>query len=377
MKNNRAATSVLIILTFTLVVIFPYITTLLGVKNELYGALEKEELTFQNLDNYILQNFPGRSFLIKTKNQLLYSLFDVSPNASITKNGDMLFATESLNYFYHGLYNVDDENVSNLISKFQKLNDYCKANDKNLLLIITPTKARYFNGNLPFADDIISAYQKEKYRLPYDIFKAKINKTNIKCFDAIEYIDNHKEELTADSVPLFYKSGHHWSLYKSNIIALALHDLIRKEFNFPVPKLSIKATPSDVPIYPDADLFNVLNIYDKPNEKFYNSIVTYENYDLNDKIYTIRGGSFLSGLLIPQLTVSPFSKTYYLDNKVIFSNNFADYEQFETYDELDEKYKMIDHINNTNVFIFEINELNVYNASFGFLDYVLEHLEGV
>ena len=62
-------------------------------------------------------------------------------------------------------------------------------------------------------------------------------------------------------------------------------------------------------------------------------------------------------------------------NKYFFYHHFADNVTFETYDEINEKFNLIDHINKTDVFIFEIHELNFYNASFGFLDYILEHEE--
>ena len=133
----------------------------------------------------------------------------------------------------------------------------------------------------------------------------------------------------------------------------------------------------DVAVYPDADLFNVLNIYDKPNEQFYESVIDYKDFDNDNLNFTIQGGSFLGGLLLPQSTISVLGEVYHIENKNLLYNNYKDHYEFETYDELNEKFGLIKHLHNTDVFILEINELNVYNATFGFLDYLLAHEEEI
>ena len=89
MKISNKIEKIILVLSFVLIITFPYFTYLFNINKEnetsLSGSEEKVELTFESIDDYILQNFPGRENLIKTKNQLLYSLFDISPNANITK----------------------------------------------------------------------------------------------------------------------------------------------------------------------------------------------------------------------------------------------------------------------------------------------------
>lgn len=383
MKLKKIIENVLLTFFFLVVIAYPWVATFLGVENNLSGAEEKVEFSFENIDDYIIQNFPGREFLVRTKNQLLYSLFDVSPNTSITKVGDTLFATETLNYFYHRLHSVNNVEVDLLIEKLNKLNDICKEKDKKLLIVLTPTKPRYYDGILPFADDVIMLYEKKKSAvdydnmLPYDKFSIALKKSNLNYFDSINYIDNHKDSIVEGRVPLFYNSSHHWSIYKANLIGLALHEHIRKTMDIKLPRMTITASPSDVAVYPDADLFNVLNIYDKPNEQFYESVIDYKDFDNDNLNFTIQGGSFLGGLLLPQSTISVLGEVFHIENKNLLYNNYKDHYEFETYDELNEKFGLIKHLHNTDVFILEINELNVYNATFGFLDYLLAHEEEI
>ena len=120
-----------------------------------------------------------------------------------------------------------------------------------------------------------------------------------------------------------------------------------------------------------------MNIYDKPNEQFYESVLEYKNFDNDNLNFTIQGGSFLGGLLLPQSTISLFGEVYHIENKNLLYNRYSENCQFETYDELNEKFDLIKHLQKTDVFILEINELNVYNATFGFLDYLLDHEEEI
>ena len=386
MKLKKIIENVLLTFFFIVVIAFPWIARFTGVENNLFGAEEKVEFSFENIDDYIIQNFPGRSLLVRTKNQLLYSLFDISPNNSITKVGDTLFSTETLNYYYHKLHDVSDAYVNELVSKLSKFDDICKSKDKKLLIILTPTKPRYYNGTLPFADDVIMLHeQKEDYiknyslnsLLPYDRLLRALKKTDLHYFDSINYIDSHKDELIGGKVPLFYNSSHHWSVYKANLIGLALHEYMRKVLKIKIPRISITASPSEVPVYPDADLFNILNIYDKPNEQFYESVLDFKDFDNDNLNFTIQGGSFLGGLLFPQTTLSVFGEVYHIENKVLLYDKYQENYLFESYDELNEKFDLINHIKKTDVFVFEINELNVYNATFGFIDYLLEHEEEI
>ena len=381
MKLKKIIENVLLTFFFLVVIAYPWVATFLGIENNLSGAEEKVEFSFERIDDYIIQNFPGRSLLVRTKNQLLYSLFDISPNTSITKVGDTLFSTETLNYYFHKLHSVSNAEIDALIEKLNKFNDICKHKDKKLIIVITPTKPRYYKGIIPFADDVIMLYEKHGTNyddmLPYNKLKIALNNTNLNYFDSINYIDSNPSKIIGGEVPLFYNSSHHWSVYKANLIGLAFHEHMRKTLGIHLPSITIKASPSDVAVYPDADLFNVLNIYDKPNEQFYAPIIDYNNYDNDNLNFTIQGGSFLGGLLLPQTTLSVYGEVYHIENKNLIYNKYKNHSAFESYDELNDKFHLIDHLHKTDVFILEINELNVYNATFGFLDYLLEHEEEI
>lgn len=373
-EKNKKKRKYLIIIVFVLIVLYPYIALIFSFDTNLKGAEQKVKLSYETIDDYIMQNFPGRATLVKTKNQLLYSIFGMSNNETIAKVDDNLIATESLNYF-HGANSISDEKMDELILKLNKLNEIVKRKNKKMLVILTPTKARFYNGRVPFADILIDKYDTHNYKIPYEQFKEKTIETELNIFDTIELINKNKDTFMGGEVPLYYKSGHHWSNYKSNLIGVELLKYVTKEFGIRIPSIDIEYEESDKPQYPDADLHEVLNVYSKPNEKFYIPRLKYNDTKIDEKNYTLSGGSFMSGLLLPNMTAGINNEVYEVMNKYFFYHHFADNVTFENYDEIDEKFNLIDHINKTDVFIFEIHELNFYNATFGFLDYILEHEE--
>lgn len=374
MKISKIIENTIIVLFFLAVIAYPITAYFLGVEDHLYGAEEKVELSFDTLDEYIIQHFPGREFLVRSKNQLLYSLLDVSPNASITKVDDVLMSTESLNYYYHGLHRATDEYMNKTIENLKYLNDILAKKDKKLVVILTPNKPRYYKGRLPFADDVILAYQGNLGRKSYDIFREKLERTDLYQFDCIKYIDrNIKTMDDGEGAPLFYNSGHHWSISKGNVVGLEFMKYLKETVKLKLPDISLRTMKTDKAVYPDSDLFDVLNIYDKPNEQFYKTVIDFDNYQTDELNYIIQGGSFLGALLFPVITIGFHNDVLHIENKNCLYNDYDDKIDFESYDDLNDKIGLLNYIKKTDVFIFEINELNVYNATFGFLDYLLEH----
>ena len=218
MKKHNIVENIILVLVFFIVMAFPYISLLFNntvnaeKKETLSGSEEKVELSFEKLDDYVIQNFPNREQIIKTKNQLLYTLFDISPNANITKVGDNLFSTETLNYYLHNLYDVENKDVEELVNKFKTFNEFCKSKDKKMVIVLTPCKPRYYDGEFPLVDDIIALHDNsikdseknmidvdrdiltnnsldlQKKIRPYNRLKNKLKNSGIKFFDAIELI---------------------------------------------------------------------------------------------------------------------------------------------------------------------------------------------
>lgn len=373
MKSKKFIENLVITVFFIVVMVYPIAFYFFGEKVELSGAEEKVTLNFSTLDDYILQNFPGRANLIKIKNQFLYKFFDISPNSSIAKVGDNLFSTEVLNNYYHGLYHMDEKAIDDTVDKFDKLNNILKKKGKKLVILTTPTKARYYDGKLPFADDVISAYGEKMQKRTFDIFREKLKSKDFYYFDFVECIDNNKEKFLLGEVPLFYKSGHHWSNYKANLLGVEMVKYLIDKVGLALSRYHIDVKKTDTPMHPDSDLFTVLNVYDKPNEQFYETSIVYDDIKGEEKNFIIQGGSFLGALTCNNFTIGNINTVIHIENKMCMYNHYNDRIDFESYDELNEKVNLLDAMKKNDVYILEVHEVNVYNATFGFIDYLLEH----
>ena len=113
------------IIVFVLIMIFPLIMLPFKEKtSDLSGAYEKQEFSLDNFSEYLKENLPGREIIIRLLNQVKYTIFDISGNGTIAIGEDKeLFSSESLNYYSHGLYNVDEEAINTLINKLNLFSD--------------------------------------------------------------------------------------------------------------------------------------------------------------------------------------------------------------------------------------------------------------
>lgn len=373
------------VFAFIIVILFPLIAInikfepLMGVENK----VELAEFNFKNIfdntyqnsvDDYIDQNLNIKPFIVRNRNQFLYDSFNISPHLAIAMNEDKnLISKEVLNYYLHGQYFMSELDIKNQANKFRKLNKALKEKNKNMLVIITPTKARYLSyDEYPKTDKIILNSRKYRYDLPYDRFVSELKKDDLLLFDSIEYIDNNKNFYLEDASPLFYDTGHHWSYYKGRNVGAAIIDYISDNTDISFPKLKIIASKSNVATYPDNDLYELLNLNKKEKKLYMNTYVEYLDPRSSFPSVIISGGSFLGELLFPFATYGlEDNKVFHIENKMYYMNHYEDLVNFEKYDEIPLK----DELKNIDLFVFEINEVNIYNASFGFIDYLLEHLD--
>ena len=359
------------IVVFVLIMTFPLIMfPFSGKTSNLSGAYEKEELSFDNFSAYLKENLPGRDIVIRLLNQVKYTVFNISGNGTVAIGEDKeLFSSESLNYYTHGLYYVDENAISTLVDKLNLLNDICNGTGKKLIVTTTPTKIRYYEDKMPFVDIILNAFQEKKYVRPYDVLAKELNKTNIKFFDCIEYINENENKLTKDGSRVFPQTGHHWSTFNGKKIGLAFRNYIEQSTNYKLPKIRIIATPSDIPEYPDADLYDILNLIEKPRGDYYETSIKYDSIELSMPSFLISGGSFTGELLFQFFTFGIDNEVIHISNKTCLLDHYERQVEFEDYSEL----PILENLKKIDIIVLEINELNVYNATFGLLDYLLEN----
>ena len=82
-------------------------------------------------------------------------------------------------------------------------------------------------------------------------------------------------------------------------------------------------------------------------------------------------GQSISGLI----SAGVFEQNVYFENNYYFVNNYSTMETISAYDAYEEITEWTDLLKDADILILEINEANIYNFSFGFVDFLLEHPE--
>ena len=366
---------------FSLILVYPFAGFFIDKKIELSGVTAGDQFEVGTLHDYfdgsaqtkfnswIENNIWGRKGLIKIRSQILYSLFDYSPNAHVVLGKDKYLFEE--NYIYEELKineTLDDSHYEELISKLEKIQKLCEQSNKELYVFITPSKAHFFKDKIP---NKYIGFGHEDYEGNYNRFKRHIKDSNIKYFDSREYIEQHSGELSA---PTFYSTGIHWSHPWAEKCTIAFSEYISENSKWKFGKVTqkVEEKADGIPDHPDADLYNSMNLICKPsNDTYYASIDDIEEGDY-PKVF-VRGGSFMGQSLAEMSKKGLFYTTAYLENYYYFTDGFANYGTFSDYTSYDELENIGQYLSDSDMIILEVNEAVVNDMSFGFIDYLINN----
>lgn len=206
-----------LMILFGAVILSPLFWKITGWNISLSGVSESvdgSEATTQNIwsgeffsdaDSYLKSNLPGRNLMIKVRNQILFSVFDKSPNDNILKGKDgELFESNYLNEYMQIPGAASDEYLEEMSEKILQLRSLLEKKNIKLLLFLTPNKVRYYAEDIPH-EWKISGDRKEICN--HDRLVKVLKDKEINYFDSIPLVEKYEEEGDA----VFYKTGTHWS----------------------------------------------------------------------------------------------------------------------------------------------------------------------
>lgn len=321
--------------------------------------------TQQSLDTLLQENYPGRTPMIRLRNQFLLSLFHTPANNNVTIGRDgQLFSWSRVTDFLQYDNYADREYLTSYLDKARTLQDLLQERDIQLFLFLTPAKVRYHYEDLPKITRFLAPDPKERV---YDILSHEIPKYDLSCFDSISYIEEHRQEFDP-RIPLFYKTGTHWSTYCGLKTAVAFSSWLSSESGYRLPTAEVTAVPVESPDHPDADMFELLNVMEKPYDSYFHADLQILSPETDAPNAVFRGCSFMGQSLSPLIHAGFFGKEAYLENSQYFSEDYSKLVTFSDYSQLDMKQIFAD----TNMLILEINEIS-YGPAFTLIDYILEH----
>ncbi len=316
-------------------------------------------------------NFPGRVFLLKARNQILYSALGESPNQNvIIGKHKYLYGSDYILYEIQAVPPETEEYFENLGSSLATLSELLAQSGKELYVFITPSKARYFRENIPSTYMILQAdYGKTNYEKLCECLKEN----GINYFDSNEVI-KEAQEHNEFKAPLFHATGIHWNKVWGEYSAACFLEYMNSISKYDLGAVNVSETKSLKPIDPDADLYSSLNLLVPPKGDWYAAKMDVVKAGSDHPNVFFRGGSFMGQSLSALISCGIFGENTHFENYYYFRNNYKDYQElsgFTAYEELN----LDQYVGEADIVVLEVNEAAIAHMSWGFIDYLLAHPE--
>ena len=249
------------------------------------------------------------------------------------------------------------------MDKLQTLQEKLNKFGKYLYVYVAPSKADFNRDNIP--DKYLAAASGNAVR-GVDAFRQLIAETDIPylvCADA-------KDQLRH---PAFYHSGIHWSrTFEQETSAYLVKEFARitgKNYrNICLGEVKASSTP----YWRDADVYNLLNVWDEPDETYYEYTSEVEAKENYDKIgILLQGDSFGRGLREDILNLYPLENIYRIDYDQYWEDRTGAIHKIDSWKALDLS-RMLDQ---SDIVVIEFTEPNVKENSWGFVDYLIDFLD--
>lgn len=218
------------------------------------GTLQSE------FDAWLNQRIGLRGLLVRTANQINYSLFRELPKRGGTQvlRGRDGFLFEKV---YVDAYNQEgsrpDKELLNVSASTRELQDRLAADGIALLLVIAPSKAEIYPEYLPGSADVAG---RPGRRTNYENLIAHLRQDGVNLVDAHELFLKWKRE---PGTPLLYtKGGTHWNQYGAARVVAQITEQLRELTGKDLPMMQVTgAVTNHTIVDSDNDLADLLNLW--------------------------------------------------------------------------------------------------------------------
>jgi len=213
-----------------------------------------------SFESWLKNNLGLRGKIIRTDNQLNYSVFGVIPSRShsplILGKDNFLFEQSYLDN-YNRLDPLPIKELESLTNSLKELQTKLKQQKVEFLLWITPSKAEIYSDKIP--KKLIRSDREEKAD-DYQRFVKLLEKSKINYLDSVPKVKALRE---SSEYEVFAKGGTHWSYHTAckmaSIVSSRIGDLLKKN------TAEIPCEPVEIlePKKTDRDIIALANIWDE------------------------------------------------------------------------------------------------------------------
>ncbi len=161
-------------------------------------------------ERWFSQNFGFRGHLIKTYNQILYTLLNESPTSGVGEGlilgkNKQIYGIDDVRSFIQLSPPFAPDRMEVIGSALAELQSLLKSRGITFIVLLTPNKATLYPEYMPNSLRHLGKYEEnENYR----IYRATLKKYGINTVDGLEILKSIKEESV---YPLFPRGGFHWN----------------------------------------------------------------------------------------------------------------------------------------------------------------------
>lgn len=214
-----------------------------------------------NFEQWWNQNLGFRGALIKTVNQINFSVFkEISSggNVKIVLGKNKMLYEKGYITNYHGRDTVPLSVLEKQVAQLVALQRKLEQKGIVLVVVISPSKARVYPEYLP------AAWARKQPATPltdYERIKPLLAQTSIPLIDSTEFFLTKKSEIP---YLLFPEGGTHWSYYSACLVQSEIMRILATQLAKPLRNVDCTPVGVDTQVVgTDRDLSDLLNIWDK------------------------------------------------------------------------------------------------------------------
>jgi len=273
--------------------------------------------TFQDsLNKYLDENFGLRTIMIRSYNQMLYSVFSktFAPGVVIGKTGMMYI--ESYILSYAGINYSGEEKINDITRKIKVLQDTLHHYNKDLIIVLAPGKASFYPEFIP--DSYFTPHHPINN---YSGYKKSFETNQVTYIDLNSYFIQLKNNT---KYPLFPRYGTHWTSYGVALAADTISHYIENQRKIDLAEIQYEEVIlSDSLRGNDYDIGVLLNLQSKLYDKMPYPTIKYLRTDSTVKpSVLVVGDSYWWSMVGENIPANLFQEDeYWFYNKDIYINN--------------------------------------------------------
>lgn len=323
------------------------------------------------LEGWINENFPFRSYLVKCYSQFLYSVMKESSNSNVVMGKDNYLFEKG--YIEHMRIDGWDMRYAykTYASNLKIIQDAMEAQGKTFFYIVSPSKAEILPERVPFYFDVEEADEVTHH----DVLVFFLEEYGVNYYDTSHTMQQIKQE--GHYLP-YTKNGTHWTHYAT---ARAVRDVFEHLYIQTGTRLlepQITVIDGETHSGEDLDLQKLINVsYAKEDDIYAQVDIRYElpeNY-VPPKVYLF-GTSFQEqiGFIVGQGDVfKDYSSLRYL---LLESRYGESGRENIILDGTIQEERLLEILNYYDIFFFETNVVGVSEGHFELVSWLAEYYSG-